>query len=334
MSALKTWILFFCAAFLLAACSDGAGTSVRAVEVGQSGADSVIGTSVVVDSNGTVFITDSVVVTDAEWSPYYSSGVFCWSDSCEKSSATSSASVKSSASKTSSSSAKPKSSSSSAKPKSSSSTTKPSSSSAKPSSSSVASSSSAIPPTVKGKEMTDNRDGVKYKIEQIGDITWMAENLRFQPSSGTYCDATIEVTVKKEGPGGGEGPGAQQAEETTTVNVCDYYGMFYTSLSAAEAACPYGWRLPTKDEVVSALTAKKSNWWTLGGRFDLETSGDKYDLKKVEKEGRLWIQTTTDNKNCVQLMNYGGGEGITPDYLNAGDGTRAFNVRCVMDGGN
>ena len=33
-------------------------------------------------------------------------------------------------------------------------------------------------------------------------------------------------------------------------------------------------------------------------------------------------------------MNYGGGEGITPDYLNAGDGTRAFNVRCVMDGGN
>jgi hypothetical protein len=65
MSALKTWILFFCAAFLLAACSDEAGTSVRAVEVGQSGADSVIGTSVVVDSNGTVFITDSVDVTDA-----------------------------------------------------------------------------------------------------------------------------------------------------------------------------------------------------------------------------------------------------------------------------
>ncbi len=307
MSALKTWILFFCAAFLLAACSDGAGTSVRAVEVGQSGADSVIGTSVVVDSNGTVFITDSVVVTDAEWSPYYSSGVFCWSDSCEKSSATSSASVKSSASKTSSSSAKPKSSSS----------VKSSSSSAKVSSSSVESSSSALPPTVTDKDMTDNRDGVKYKIEKIDGVTWMAENLRFKPSSGTYCDATVEVT--KPGPGG----------ETETVNVCDQYGMFYTSLSVATAACPYGWRLPTKDEVLAALEAKPGTWWTLGGRFNLENS--KYE--KAGDEGRLWIQTTSDEKNCLQIMKSGEKDVIT-DYLYAGANKRAFHVRCVMDGSN
>lgn len=307
MSALKTWILFFCAAFLLAACSDGAGTSVRAVEVGQSGADSVIGTSVVVDSNGTVFITDSVVVTDAEWSPYYSSGVFCWSDSCEKSSATSSASVKSSASKTSSSSAKPKSSSS----------VKSSSSSAKISSSSVESSSSALPPTVTDKDMTDNRDGVKYKIEKIDGVTWMAENLRFKPSSGTYCDATVEVT--KLGPGG----------ETETVNVCDQYGMFYTSLSVATAACPYGWRLPTKDEVLAALEAKPGTWWTLGGRFNLENS--KYE--KAGDEGRLWIQTTSDEKNCLQIMKSGEKDVIT-DYLYAGANKRAFHVRCVMDGSN
>ena len=303
MSALKTWILFFCAAFLLAACSDGAGTSVRAVEVGQSGADSVIGTSVVVDSNGTVFITDSVVVTDAEWSPYYSSGVFCWSDSCEKSSATSSASVKSSASKTSSSSAKPK-----------------SSSSAKSSSSSVKSSSSSappVPPTVTDKDMTDNRDGVKYKIEKIDGVTWMAENLRFKPSSGTYCDATVEVT--KPGPGG----------ETETVNVCDQYGMFYTSLSVATAACPYGWRLPTKDEVLAALEAKPGTWWTLGGRFNLENS--KYE--KAGDEGRLWIQTTSDEKNCLQIMKSGEKDVIT-DYLYAGANKRAFHVRCVMDGSN
>ncbi len=307
MSALKTWILFFCAAFLLAACSDGAGTSVRAVEVGQSGADSVIGTSVVVDSNGTVFITDSVVVTDAEWSPYYSSGVFCWSDSCEKSSATSSASVKSSASKTSSSSAKPKSSSS----------VKSSSSSAKVSSSSVESSSSVLPPTVTDKDMTDNRDGVKYKIEKIDGVTWMAENLRFKPSSGTYCDATVEVT--KPGPGG----------ETETVNVCDQYGMFYTSLSVATAACPYGWRLPTKDEVLAALEAKPGTWWTLGGRFNLENS--KYE--KAGNEGRLWIQTTSDEKNCLQIMK-SGEKDVTTDYLYAGANKRAFHVRCVMDGSN
>ena len=312
MSALKTWILFFCAAFLLAACSDGAGTSVRAVEVGQSGADSVIGTSVVVDSNGTVFITDSVVVTDAEWSPYYSSGVFCWSDSCEKSSATSSASVKSSASKTSSSSAKPKSSSSSAKPKSSSSTTKPSSSSAKPSSSSVASSSSAIPPTVKGKEMTDNRDGKNYKLETVDGVTWMAEGIRYEMASGTYCDATVEVT--KEGPGGG----------TSEVNVCDQFGIYY-SYDAAQGVCPPGWRLPSQDEVSAALAATEkkpagelNKWWPMSGRWKLD-SIPAWDNNK-NRQGYLWIED-----GVLQVQNFG----IFQDTVLAINTKRAYNVRCV-----
>ena len=115
------------------------------------------------------------------------------------------------------------------------------------------------------------------------------------------------------------------------MNVCDQFGTFYTSLTAATSACPYGWRLPTKDEVVAALDAKPGKWWTLGSRFDLESSSNKYDAGKVDKEGRLWIQTTSDSKNCVQLMNYGGGESVTTDYLYAGAGTRALNVRCVMD---
>lgn len=310
MSALKTWILFFCAAFLLAACSDGAGTSVRAVEVGQSGADSVIGTSVVVDSNGTVFITDSVVVTDAEWSPYYSSGVFCWSDSCEKSSATSSASVKSSASKTSSSSAKPKSSSSA---KSSSSSVKSSSSSAKVSSSSVESSSSALPPTVKGKDMTDNRDGKKYKLETVDGVTWMVEGIRYEMASGTYCDATVEVT--KEGPGGG----------TSEVNVCDQFGIYY-SYDAAQGACPPGWRLPTQDEVSAALAATEekpagelNKWWPMSGRFKLDKSPAEWGNDNGQ-QGYMWI-----DDGVLQVQNYGSFQ----DTVLAINTKRAYNVRCV-----
>lgn len=309
MSALKTWILFFCAAFLLAACSDGAGTSVRAVEVGQSGADSVIGTSVVVDSNGTVFITDSVVVTDAEWSPYYSSGVFCWSDSCEKSFATSSASVKSSASKTSSSSAKPKSSSSA---KSSSSSVKSSSSSAKVSSSSVESSSSALPPTVTDKDMTDNRDGKKYKLETVDGVTWMAEGIRYEMASGTYCDATVEVT--KEGPGGG----------TSEVNVCDQFGIYY-SYDAAQGVCPPGWRLPSQDEVSAALAATEkkpagelNKWWPMSGRWKLD-SIPAWDNNK-NRQGYLWIED-----GVLQVQNFG----IFQDTVLAINTKRAYNVRCV-----
>ena len=309
MSALKTWILFFCAAFLLAACSDDGGTVVRAVEVGQPGADSVIGTSVVVDSNGTVFITDSVVVTDAEWSPYYSSGVFCWSDSCEKSSATSSASVKSSASKTSSSSAKPKSSSSA---KSSSSSVKSSSSSAKVSSSSVESSSSALPPTVKGKDMTDNRDGKNYKLETVDGVTWMAEGIRYEMASGTYCDATVEVT--KEGPGGG----------TSEVNVCDQFGIYY-SYDAAQGVCPPGWRLPSQDEVSAALAATEkkpagelNKWWPMSGRWKLD-SIPAWDNNK-NRQGYLWIED-----GVLQVQNFG----IFQDTVLAINTKRAYNVRCV-----
>jgi len=235
-------------------------------------------------------------VADAEGSLYYSSGIFCWTEGCEKN-FTSSSSQKNT--------------------KSSSSGTKPSSSSSSSSVKSSSSSAPPVPPTVTDKDMTDNRDGVKYKIEKIGDVTWMAENLRFKPSSGTYCDATVEVT--KPGPGG----------ETETVNVCDQYGMFYTSLSVATAACPYGWRLPTKDEVLAALEAKPGTWWTLGGRFNLENS--KYE--KAGDEGRLWIQTTSDEKNCLQIMK-SGEKDVTTDYLYAGANKRAFHARCVMDGSN
>lgn len=318
MSALKTWILFFGVAFLLAACSDdsspnkvvvenaeGDGSSENTGDSDKSGEKGSSGSSSKPTSAETIVINggkDTIYVADAEGSLYYKSGVFCWTEGCEKNfTSASSQGGKSSSSGTNSS-------------------NKSSNSSGKSSSSSVKSSSSSappVPPTVTDKDMTDNRDGKKYKIEKIDNVTWMAENLRFEPSSGTYCDATVEVT--KPGPGG----------ETETVNVCDQYGMFYTSQTVASSACPYGWRLPTKDEVVAALAAKPGNWWTLGSRFDLESS-NKFDESKIDKEGRLWIQTTSDDKNCVQLMNYGGGKDVTTDYLYASAGKRALNVRCVM----
>ena len=323
MSALKTWILSLGVVFLLAACSNDSANPGNIANAGDDAssasksAGSADGKTIVKPGDKIVINggKDTIVVADAEGSLYYSSGVFCWTDGCEAKLSSSS-----------------KGSSSASNSKSSSSTTKSSSSSAKSSSSSAP----PVPPTVTENEMTDNRDGVKYKIEKIGDVTWMAENLRFKPSSGTYCDATVEVTVKKEGPGGGEGPGgaggpgAQQAEEETiTVNVCEQYGMFYTSLSVATAACPYGWRLPTKDEVLAALEAKPGTWWTLGGRFNLENSA----YEKAETEGRLWIQTTSDEKNCLQIMK-SGENNVTTDYLYAGAGKRAFHARCVMDGSN
>ena len=308
MSALKTWILFVGVSFLLAACSDDSsptakvnddigediiedsGSSGASGKKGSSGSQKPTSAETIVINNG----KDTIYVADAEGSLYYSDGIFCWTEGCEAnfvSSSSKGASGKSSSSKG------------------------KSSSSTKVSSSSVKSSSSAVPPTVTDKEMTDNRDKNKYKIEKIGDVTWMTENLRFNPSSGTYCDATVEVT--KPGPG----------EETQTVNVCEQFGMFYISQSAGSSACPPGWRLPTQGEADAAWDAKMSGehpddkWWTLGGRFDLEQK--KYG--KNGSEGRLWVQTS-GGKNSMQIMYFGS---WSKEYLSADAGKRAFNVRCV-----
>ena len=330
MSALKTWILFLVVTVFVLACSDDSSPNkVSLSELDSSGkkipADAEVivtetGDSIVISGKDTIYLGSNDV-------PYFKPGVFCWTDECEKEHASQSASSKgsSTSSKT-----------SSASGKSSGSTAKSSSSSAKSSSSSEP----PVPPTVTDTELTDNRDGNTYKIEKIGDVTWMSENLKYKPSSGYYCDATVEVTVEKEGPDGGEGPGAggpgaggpgaQQAEEETiTVNVCEYYGMFYSSQTAASSACPYGWRLPTQAEVKSALAEKEGKWWTLGGRFKLEKT---VLYEKEGSEGRLWIQTTSDDKNCLQIMK--SGDNVTTDYLNADAGERAFNVRCVMDSSN
>lgn len=102
-------------------------------------------------------VTQNVVVRNPDddyEDPYFSSGIFCWSEECEKT-WTSSSSVA---------------------------TSSPSASIEV-----TMSSEAQVLPVINGDQMIDQRDGKTYKLQTIGPKRWMAENLNFVSKTGYYC---------------------------------------------------------------------------------------------------------------------------------------------------
>ncbi len=211
-----------------------------------------------------VVITSSL---DSYPDPYFSSGIFCWTEECEKKWAGVS---------------------SSSAPKSSSSSTIDISMSVE----------APVLPTVDGTKMTDNRDGNTYNLQTVAGKLWMAENIKYKTSAGSYCD------------NGG-------------TDVCAQYGTFY-SYAAAQKACPSGWRLPTPTEVVAANDNEGHDWWTVGGRFKLTSSGEIEGYGLEGDQGYLWLESDGEN-NAWRVEDYS--EKKLEELTSATE--RAFNVRCV-----
>ena len=164
------------------------------------------------------------------------------------------------------------------------------------------------PPVIEGLVMTDMRDSQKYDLQDINGTLWTKKNLDIA-LSGSNCY-------------GGD------------VNNCKSMGRLY-NYEAALAACPAGWKLPSRAD----FNAAKSDlsFWIFNGRGKNGTDEFKGDMGFYWlADGEEFNEGEGDEDNCsgsacgmifvVKSMDYGDGE----TKFQRDSQTKAFGVRCVQ----
>ena len=111
-------------------------------------------------------------------------------------------------------------------------------------------------------ELSDLRDGIKYRTVNIEGTRWMAENLRFvPPKSGSIFGKKLESSCFN----------------SDSLN-CMKYGRLY-SWEAAKLACPKGWKLPTIEELTALLNKGRDKMQSTTEWMDKSNGLDLYGLR-------------------------------------------------------
>lgn len=170
--------------------------------------------------------------------------------------------------------------------------------------------------------LPDARDKQNYQTIVIGKQTWMAENLRYNFKSGSWCYANKKLN-------------------------CSIYGRLYT-WSAAMQSCPKGWRLPDEKEWEEleqflGLTKKeiKERGWRgkdqgdrlrEGGNtgFNAKFSGFRFTNGKyfeIDHGTGFWTATPGKDGDAFRRFINIENKGIDKDKEDMGSG---FSVRCIQ----
>jgi uncharacterized protein (TIGR02145 family) len=141
----------------------------------------------------------------------------------------------------------------------------------------------------------DSRDGKKYRYAKIDGKMWMAENLNYKTSMGSWCNQN-------------------------DASYCNQHGRLYDWF-AARTVCPSGWHLPTSQEWDSLGTAaggeKRSD---ADGIFHWKGAGDKLKTKHGWNEER---------KGLLVIRRRGSETYITEDSGKTGNGTDDFGFSAL-----
>ncbi|MDR2591748.1 MAG: InlB B-repeat-containing protein [Chitinispirillales bacterium] len=174
---------------------------------------------------------------------------------------------------------------------------------------------------------TDARDSKFYKTVTIGGKKWMAENLNYQTSSGSWC---------------------YQDDNSK----CNVYGRLY-DWATAMTVCPTGWHLPSRDEWGNLAKAaggtgdygaggtagkalKATSGWNNNGNgtdnygFSALPGGYRSDNSVYAGDfGRWWTATVDDSSIFAYGRNMYYSSNTVSENIN--DKSLVFSVRCVAD---
>lgn len=179
-------------------------------------------------------------------------------------------------------------------------------------------------------EFTDERDGQVYRAVVIGEQTWMAQNLSYNPSgSSTFSKCPRGMSPDSS---------------------CGKYGIFY-NLEDADTVCPRGWHLPSSDEWETLLklaggtySANKklrtTKGWPEDGSNESEGNGnDEFGFSVYPAGFRNFSGTTNFGKNAEFWTSSYGRYPIIVDsyytYFRTDQTTTAdytgHSIRCIKD---
>ena len=208
-------------------------------------------------------------------------------------------------------------------------------------------------PAISYGEMVDNRDGQVYKTVVIGKQEWMAENLNYKYSFGTFCYQQQDSNCIKFGR---LYTWAAAMDSVGSFSLkgknCGYYTQC-TPTYPVQGVCPNNWHLPTIDEwkelfefesinyVAKFLKSATANWrgqWgsTNSSGFSAVPSGGlDYRNQNMGDDAFFFFfiisqEDTYSNSFYTFILS----DQQSANYDNSSSRMSAFSIRCLKDHSN
>ncbi len=182
----------------------------------------------------------------------------------------------------------------------------------------------------------DLRDVTTYKKVRIGGKMWMAENLKYETTTGSVCYGNDDANCEKYG---------RLYNWSTAMNGANASNK---NPSGVQGICPDGWHLPSRPEwdaliaaaggTVSGKALKSTSGWYNNGNgtdtygFSALPGGGRISGNFIENGDRGYWWTSWDDNGAYsssfyKRMDYDS-DNVREDKTNKGT---AYSVRCIAD---